>query len=97
MEMMTVLYFYSEDCQDCNNQGTVLSYYKALLESSFLVFPIDQAIVNEEPLVQILVSLYEVEDLPTMVINDEIFRGYIGKEELSELICADMPDLELCV
>ena len=96
MQMTTILYFYTEGCQDCASQGTVLSYYKALLEDSFLVFPIDQTLVSEEPLVQILLSLYNVEDLPTLVIDGELYPGFVSKEDLNELICMEQPNLDLC-
>ncbi|MBT4447055.1 hypothetical protein HOA92_01280 [archaeon] len=95
-DFVTVLYFYYEGCPDCPSQGTVLSYYKAILEDSLLVFPIDQALASEEPLAQILFSLYEIEEFPSVVIGDTTHIGYVNKDELKELFCSEQENLSIC-
>ncbi|MAG61050.1 hypothetical protein CL619_04645 [archaeon] len=97
MDFVTILYFYNEDCKDCPSQGTVLSYYKAILEDGLLVFPIDQDLSIEEPLVKILLSLYNIDVNPSIVINDEIHSGFVDKENLKILLCDHQDDLSICV
>ncbi len=97
MDFVTILYFYDEDCKDCPSQGTVLSYYKAILEDELLVFPIDRNLAQEEPLVEILLSLYDIESNPSIVIEDEVHTGFVDKENLKELLCEVQDDLSICV
>lgn len=96
MDFVTILYFYDENCNDCPSQGTVLSYYKAILDTELLVFPIDEGLSSEEPLVEILFSLYDIEVNPSLVINDEVYEGFISKDELKILLCNEKDDLSIC-
>jgi hypothetical protein len=95
-DFITILYFYHQDCSDCPGQGTILSYYKAILEDSLLVFPIDQNIASEEPLAQILLSLYDIEAFPSLVINEQTHAGYVDKNELKTLLCNEQKNLSIC-
>ncbi len=83
-----VLYFYStEKCDICPNQGVILTYFKKLLEDRLLVFPIDVDMVKEEPVIDLLVTKYNVSEYPTLFIDDEKRAGLSDKEMLGELIC----------
>ena len=96
MDFVRILYFYTEECKDCPSQGTVLSYYKALLEDELLVFPIDQSLAAEEPLVQILIDLHNIESNPSVVINEDVYTGYINKASLGPLLCEQNNQLSIC-
>lgn len=96
MDFITTLYFYDDKCVDCPSQGTVLSYYKAILEDELLVFPIDQDLASEEPLVEILFSLYNIDTKPSLVINDQTYVGFVSKEDLSNILCDENNNLSIC-
>ena len=97
LEVVPILYFHSKECRDCANQGTVLTYYKKLLGDQLLVFPIDADLVQEEPMVDILLSLYGVEEYPSIVIGGGDYPGYISKEDLGKKICLIQHFDKLCV
>jgi len=41
MNIVPILYFYTQECSSCPNQGTVLSYFKSVFGEQVLVFPIN--------------------------------------------------------
>ena len=87
LEVVPILYFYQEKCDKCADQGTLLTYYKKLLGDQVLIFPINTDLKNEEPLVQTFLSLYNIQEYPSIVINGKTHNGLIYKEDLGELIC----------
>ncbi|MBU1112203.1 MAG: hypothetical protein KJ896_05495 [Nanoarchaeota archaeon] len=96
LDIVTVLYFYSDDCPSCPNQGTILTYFKKLLGDSFLVFPINIDLRDDEPMVEVMMSLYNVTKYPTLIIANEKYEGVIKTEDLQEIICIDMEHSEIC-
>ena len=96
MNFASILYFYSEECKDCPKQGTVLSYYKAILEDNLLVFPIDKELAEDEPLVAILFELYNIQTFPSVVINDVVYPGFMDKENLAIILCDHKNTLSIC-
>ncbi len=96
LDILPILYFYAEDCPSCPNQGTVLTYFKKILDDQFLVFPIDLDLREEEPMVGIIMDLYNVDKYPTLVIEGEIYEGVVKKEEMQEIICANLEGAEGC-
>jgi len=96
LDIVPVLYFYSDDCPSCPNQGTVLTYFKKLLGDQLLVFPINVDLKDEEPMVEIVMSLYEVDKVPSLVIEGEKYEGVIKKNDLQDIICANLDSSEEC-
>ena len=82
----TVLYFYQNDCEECPDQGTVLTYFKKILQDELLVFPINTD-VEDEPMVDIIINLYDVTEYPTIIINDTKYEGLQRKDLLEEILC----------
>ena len=82
-----VIYFFDEKCEICKLQGYILTNLRIYFNGSLLVFPID-ADFKEEPLVDVLIKTYNVTSFPTLVIEDEIVRKYLPREELKEKICS---------
>ncbi len=83
-----ILYFYSnkEDsqgndlCEDCERQGFILSYIKSENPSSVRVYSFDYDLESEE--VGILKSLYGIDSFPSIVINDNVIRGFSELEDI---------------
>lgn len=80
------LFFYSNDpkvCDQCVDQGFVLSYARAKNENvRTYSFDVDMQL----PVVQYLVSYYNVTNLPTVVFNEKIYQGFVDAEEVDEII-----------
>ncbi len=82
-----ILYFYSnEACNNCGAQGTILDYLKNKFGQSILIFSLDADLIDE-PMIGILKETYNVEELPSLVIEDELHEGLMNKQELSKEIC----------
>ena len=84
----TILFFYDDDdkCGECSNQGYVLSYLKNVSGDQLL----NSAIYGKyevEPMVGIIKTTYEVNEYPTLVIEDETFVGFMSADGLKEQIC----------
>ncbi len=92
---VTVLYFYStEGCDDCITQGNVLTLLKGIFKEKLMVFPIDVQI--DLSIIDILKSHFNVDDLPAVVIDENTYKGIIGKAELMSIICENLPGIEEC-
>ena len=85
-DIVTILYFYSRDCEICPNQGFILSHLKSILKDRLLVFPID-ADYEAEPMVNVLSAQYNVTVYPTLIIWDRKVEGYRTEKEVLEEIC----------
>jgi hypothetical protein len=90
-DFVTILYFFSNNdvCPDCDNQATVLNYYKSLLKENLLIFSFDDQFSQTEPLISMLEGVYDVKSYPTLVVNNKAYSGLIGKENLSNILCSE--------
>ncbi|MBW2988146.1 hypothetical protein KY318_01435 [Candidatus Woesearchaeota archaeon] len=97
MDMVTILYFFSEEtCDICPTQGTLLTYYKKKYGNDLLVFPINVDLRKEEKVVPVLMGIFEIDTYPTLVINDKKYEGLVNREELGKLICASFKNASKC-
>ena len=96
MEIVTILYFYSEDCPSCPSQGTILTYFKTLFGEQVLVFPINLRYQESEPMIDIITSQFEVTKYPTLVINDKKYEGVMDQEQLQQIICISLTSAPQC-
>ena len=88
-DAVSVLYFYSDaegQCKDCSAQGTILSFLKEQFKDRLLVFSIDVNV--EDPMLSILKKTKEVNDLPTLVIEEDSYSGLLEQEKLKTIICS---------
>ncbi len=85
-DTVTLLYFYSDeqDCPECGDQGTILSHYREKYDEDLLVFPLDTTL-DMRP-INILVDTYEFDVFPVIKVEDEIYEGFMDKEELGEIL-----------
>ena len=91
LNIVTVLYFYSNDCAQCPDQGVLLTHYKNVYGDRLLVFPIDVD-VDDEPMIKILQGQYNLSQYPTIVVDDTKFEGMLPKDQLGVLLCREFKD-----
>lgn len=90
-DTITILYFYSnkeDDCEDCGKQGAVLTRLQELYPE-VRVYPFDYYL--DTPAVKALISVHHIEpEFPALKIKNKNYYGLKTLQELDELI----PELE---
>lgn len=86
LEKINVLYFYSDACEICPNQGVILSYYKKKYNENILVFPINADDAKDEPVIKLLLSSYQINQYPSLIINNHKYEGIKYKEDLGNIL-----------
>lgn len=88
MDFVEILYFFSDKCNNCPDQGVILTYYKKIFKERLLVFPINVDYESEEKSIKMLRERYNVTELPAIVVKDMPYKGVVQKEPLKEVICS---------
>lgn len=87
-DILPVLFYYSVPCPDCLQQGRILD---ELREENYLekasVYVLDKDI--DHPLVKTLVKSHNVTIVPSIVVGDKVYQGFINKENLIDIICQE--------
>ena len=79
-----ILYFYSANCPECEQQGYVLTYLREQYPN-LRIYSFDYNLDN--PALRTLISLYKIKNAtPAMVINDKVYNGFIDKEKLTSTL-----------
>jgi len=80
-----VLYFYSNqgDCPRCSEQGAVLTHLHKKYEG-MKVYSFDMNI--ESPIVNVLKGLYDITNVPGLVVNDELHEGYMDIDKFTAFV-----------
>lgn len=88
-DFVTIIYFFSDakKCPDCDKQATVLNYYKSQLKENILIFSIDEQMDSTEPLVKLLKNIYDVNNYPTLVVENITYENYTDQHELGNILC----------
>lgn len=86
-----IVYFYDENEQD--TQGDILDYLKKLFGSRVLVFSLNSAL-QEEPMIDILLSSYNITKYPSVIVDDTVFHGHTPVKELHQAICAAFKEID---
>jgi len=85
---LNILYFYSlNDCSDCVDQGTILTYLKQKYGEAVLIFPINVDLLPIETTIEFLTTSYNVTTYPTIVVGDEVHTEIVSRENLEDLFC----------
>lgn len=86
----TVLYFYSNNdvCPSCGDQSFNLDYYKIKLKTNLLIFALDEQFGEQEPLINMLKDIYNINSYPTVVINNKVYDELLSQEELKDVLCS---------
>ena len=85
-----VIYFYDENGAD--TQGRVLDYLKDVFENRVPIFSFNSQF-NEEPMIPILITSYNITQFPAVVVENQVFQGYTSVETLMSTICAEFENL----
>jgi hypothetical protein len=93
-----ILYFYDEGATD--TQGEILDYLKKKFGHQVLVFSLN-ARFQDEPLIDILLTSYNISQFPSVVVGGEVFQGHTSVETLFAEICNDFDHFsdepEVCI
>lgn len=93
-DIVNVQYFFSEDCKSCDDQSFVLTFLKQKFGQRLFIFGFD-ASFRKEPLLNLMVSTYNVTGFPTLVIENTKYVGFMPNSNLTGTVCAlygDAPD-----
>ena len=97
IDLVPVLYFYSEEhCPNCGDQGVLLTYYKKLYGERLLIFPINSDLEQDESMITVLKSRYNVTQYPTIIVGEEKFQGVTDKTVLGKMICDNFVNKDNC-
>lgn len=85
-EFILNLFFYSNDqkkCEKCEDQGFVLSYVRAKNDKiRTYSFDVDLGL----PTVDYLTKFYNVNEIPSVVFNEEVYYGFLDTEKVEEIV-----------
>lgn len=85
LNVTTLLYFYSNmDCDLCKNQGIVLDYVKNEHKSDLMIFALDTDLSMNS--IEMMRKSYDVQTLPSIMVNGEVHDGFVNKTYLEELV-----------
>jgi len=85
---ITILYFYSNECDDCSKQGLILDYLKQTYPNNVMNFALDYNV--DLNIIRLLKSIYDVEDTPTLIINEKKYTGLVELNQLQGIVCKDL-------
>ncbi len=81
---ISILYFYGNDCPDCDKEGYVLTYIRQQYPQ-VRVYSFDYNIGL--PAVRTLASIYNVnEPLPAIVVKGKTYRGFQAIEDIERIL-----------
>ncbi|PSG99422.1 MAG: hypothetical protein BRC29_04870 [Nanohaloarchaea archaeon SW_7_43_1] len=81
-EVVDIVYFYSDGCDACNDQATVLTEVRQRYGKDVVVYPLDTEL-DMQP-INFLLNYYDVEEYPTLVINGEVKQGFQSIDSLEQ-------------
>jgi hypothetical protein len=81
-----IIFFYSNkvNASESESQGYVLDYIYEKFPDEVVIYAFD--IEDENPALTTLKAIYEVEIVPSVIINEELFTGFQSREKISSLI-----------
>ncbi|MFH0862990.1 MAG: hypothetical protein V1875_08180 [Candidatus Altiarchaeota archaeon] len=91
-----ILYFYSnpKKCQQCDQQAFVLTHLHQKMDQEISIFSFDYDL--DLPSVSVLKDVYNVGELPCIVIEDGTYCGLQDKETIERVLCEKTPYLSIC-
>lgn len=82
-DIVPMLYFYSKNCIDCIEQGSVLDRIRNETPN-LAIFTIDLNL-NEE-IVKTIKNSYNITKVPSLIINNNLYEGFMNYTEVKEII-----------
>ncbi len=78
-----VIYIYTQGCEACDDQGTILSYFRRNMDDLY-VYPLDSDL-DMQP-VSFLEDYYEIEQYPAIIVEGEPYQGFKDRDELQQIL-----------
>jgi len=81
-----ILYFYSNEknASTCESQGYVLDYLYSKHSDSLVIYAFDFDL--DTPALNTLKSIYGIKQVPSLVINEKLYEGFQGRDEIESKI-----------
>lgn len=81
-ESILILYFYSnENCSDCTQQGADILSARDRTSKNVRIYSFDGDLGS--PVAEAFMQEYNITGYPSVVIDGEIYSGYVSEEELA--------------
>ena len=78
-----ILYFYNDNCPECGNQAIVLDKLHELYPD-VRVYWLNKDL--DDPAMQTLVSIFHIKTAPSMVVNDKVYTGFQGLDDITKIL-----------
>lgn len=85
-DVVNIIYFFSKECDTCDDQSFLLTFLKQKFGDRLFIFGFDTSF-GKEPLLNLMVSTYNVTKFPTLVIENRTFTEFLPKDSLKSEIC----------
>jgi thiol-disulfide isomerase/thioredoxin len=87
-----ILYFYKQDCTECQRQGYILDHVQKDYEDiNFYAFDYNTELSAVSTLLSTL-DISDPEDMPVLVINDKVYRQGVTEEQLRNILDIVVPE-----
>lgn len=96
LDVVSILYFFSEDCSSCPDQGVILTYFKKKFGDKLLVFPLNIGLESDEGILRIVKNQFNITTIPAVVVENKKYEGVINKDILGGVICSHFKDKSNC-
>ncbi|MFB6145121.1 MAG: hypothetical protein ABEJ99_01300 [Candidatus Nanohaloarchaea archaeon] len=91
-QVLDIVYFYSKDkCPACEDQGTVLTYFRRKYPSRLIVFPLDTDLGMRN--IEFLEETYNITDYPAVVVNGQVYHSFQSKNKLGSVIDRELESM----
>jgi hypothetical protein len=82
---VNIVYMYTKnDCGRCNDQGSVLTYYRRNYDKEVIVHPLDTDLDMKS--IGFMEEFYNVSEYPSLIIEGEVYEGFQDREKVGNLI-----------
>lgn len=85
-DVVNVQYFFSRECDRCDDQSFVLTFLKQKFGDKLFVFGFD-ASFKDEPLLNIMVDTYNITAYPTIIVENQTYAGFMSADNVTATIC----------
>lgn len=83
-EIVDIIYFYSDDCDACQDQGAVLTEIRQKYGNKVVVYPLDTELGM--PPIEFLQDYYGINSYPSVVVDGEVKKGFQSIDELDSSV-----------
>lgn len=84
-DRVNIVYMYTKnDCGRCDDQGTVLTYYRRNYDDKVLVHPLDTDL--EMKSIEFMENFYNITEYPTLIVEGEVYEGFQDREKVGTII-----------